>query len=270
MSGHGRKQSSRAALPRRSTKGPLDAPDDLLSSSAATVSSPTDYREQPTSEATPSRSEQPSKSEFDQVPPSVDRDLSFLLEPSIYHPLSQLEVPAPFRRPFPQPPSSAVKVSEALKQVDELLAECDYLRAAHLAGLVLVSGAVGSNDLGTIFRLLSIRYSCLQLSGNVMLAAQEAKALEDLGSTFYFLDFPKDALANEEIVPDTPPQHIVPFHLRLQALRLQSIGFSDPRRGVSSLYDLGTECREWLAVASLTPNQRLLAWRRLVFVSSMP
>jgi trafficking protein particle complex subunit 12 len=96
-----------------------------------------------------------------------------------------------------------------------------------------------------------------------MLAAQEAKALEDLGSTFYFLDFPKDALANEEIVPDTPPKHIVPFHLRLQALRLQSIGFSDPRRGVSSLYDLGTECREWLAVASLTPNQRQIWSARL-------
>jgi trafficking protein particle complex subunit 12 len=266
MSGHARKQSSRAALPRRSTKGPLDAPDDPLSPSAATVSSPVDYREQQKKEATPQqtlRSEQPVTNDVDQVPTGVDRDLAFLLEPSIYHPLTQLEVPAPFRRPFPQPPSPTVKISEALKQLDDLLGECDYLRAAHLAGLVLISGAIRSNDLATIFRLLSIRYSCLELSGNVMLAAQEAKALEDLGSTFYYLDSAKDTTAKQDIVPGSPPQHIVPFHFRLQALRLQSIGFSDPRRGVSSLYDLGTECREWLAVASLTSDQRQIWSARL-------
>lgn len=192
-----------------------------------------------------------------------DRDLSFLLESSIYHPLSQLEVPAPFRRAFPQPPNASANVFAAVSQINELLSQCDYLRAAHLAGLILVSGAVRPTDSMTIFHLLSVRYACLELSGNVLLAAQEAKSLEDLGSTFYYLEPPLDETAADEGAERPLPKHIVPFHLRIQALRLQSIGFSDPRRGVSALYDLGAECREYLSSPIITGEQRQLWSSRL-------
>lgn len=52
----------------------------------------------------------------------------------------------------------------------------------------------------------------------------------------------------------------MPFSLRLQALRLQSIGFSDPRRGVSALYDLGIECREHVAFSGTSAENREI-WR---------
>ncbi|KKY28593.1 hypothetical protein UCRPC4_g00398 [Phaeomoniella chlamydospora] len=89
-----------------------------------------------------------------------------------------------------------------------------------------------------------------------MLAAQEAKALEDLNSAFYFtsteIETPIDGERMEE--------HIMPYSLRLQALHLQSIGFGDPRRGVSSLYDLGLECREHIGLPSTTKEDRDM-WR---------
>ena len=193
----------------------------------------------------------------------TDRDFAFLLEPGIYHPLSQLDIPGPFRRAFPQPLPASTSISEAVAQINDLLSQCDYLRAAHLAGLVLISGAVRPTDQKTIFHLLSIRYSCLELSGNILLAAQEAKSLEDLGSTFYYSEPPQDETMTEESADKPLPKHIVPFNLRLQALRLQSIGFSDPRRGVASLYDLGAECREYLSSSTLSSAQRQLWSQRL-------
>jgi Tfp pilus assembly protein PilF len=41
---------------------------------------------------------------------------------------------------------------------------------------------------------------------------------------------------------------------------LQSIGFSDPRRGVSALYDLGIECREQVAFSGTSEEDRE-TWR---------
>jgi trafficking protein particle complex subunit 12 len=252
------------------TRGPLDADDGPLSPSSSLASSaiksPISPARSPARFAAqvelPSddKALTPDEDSHDSVD---DRDLSFLLEANIYHPLSQVEVPAPFRRPFSQPLTAASGLSEALSHLTEFLSHCDYLRAAHLAGLMLVSGLVKPTDQRTIFRLLSIRYSCLELSGNVLLAAQEAKSLEDLGSTFYYIEPPHLEDVPEEIIDRPPPKHIVPFHLRIQALRLQSIGFSDPRRGVSSLYDLGAECREHLQSPGLSNDERTLWTARL-------
>lgn len=119
---------------------------------------------------------------------------------------------------------------------------------------------MSSTDTKTIFELLSLRYSCLELTGNGLLAAQESKALEDLNSTFYYVDRPAhtaDVSLDGEQQPE--PDHIMPFDLRLQALRLQAIGFSDARRGVSALYDLGLECREHIA-SSFTSSQDREIW----------
>jgi hypothetical protein len=102
------------------------------------------------------------------------------------------------------------------------------------------------------------------------MAAQEAKALEDLSSGFYYDDPHPDKESEDEGSEGRThkvPEHIMPFGLRLQALRLQSVGFSDPRRGVSSLYDVGMECREHLSSPITSLEQRKLWTERLREVS---
>lgn len=197
-----------------------------------------------------------------------ERDLSFLLDASIYHPLSQLEVPGPFRKPFLPPPTSETPIARSLDQLDALLSQCEFLRAAHFSGMILTSGTVRNSDTRTIFRLLAVRYSCLELTGHLLFAAQEAKALEDLSSAFYYDDLnPQDDAEDDAEQPRKVPRHIMPFSLRLQGLRLQSIGFSDPRRGVSTLYDTASECREHLTSPATPPEQRKIWASRLQEVS---
>jgi tetratricopeptide (TPR) repeat protein len=265
---HTRKLSSRAPLPRRTTKGPLDG--DPLSNLATTITSPLRSSVASPALSVPDANSEdgfrssglPSPMIMDE--PSIAesaanaKDLSFLLEPSIYHPLSQLDLPAPFRRPFPPLPLATTPLAQSLSTLDALLAKSDFLCAAHIAGGILSSSSLRPTDTKTIFRLLSIRFSCLELTGGSLLAAQESKALEDLISTFYYYDAPEVPKASEEDA--APPEHIMPFSLRLQALRLQSIGFSDPRRGVSALYDLGVECREHIG-HSTTSDENRTVWR---------
>ncbi|OCT45618.1 hypothetical protein CLCR_01563 [Cladophialophora carrionii] len=279
---HSRKPSSRAALPRRTTKGPLDAPADPLAVSVASpqpqqlvspqseVSEPLAQTSTTGKSSTTAQQEQPAPAGQQPAPPAEERDLSFLLDSSICHALSQVEVPGPFRKPFLPPPSPETSLSASLQQLDSLLSQCDFLRAAQLAGSILVSGTIRPTDSETIFRVIEIRYSCLELSGNLLMAAQEAKALEDLSSGFYYDDphpekEPEDD--GSERQSRKVPEHIMPFGLRLQALRLQSVGFSDPRRGVSSLYDVGLECREHLSSPLTTLEQRKLWTERLREVS---
>ncbi|KAK5211669.1 hypothetical protein LTR47_005391 [Exophiala xenobiotica] len=272
-----RKTSTRAALPRRTTKGPLDAPDDPLSSSETAAASTASQRPSslqddiaepsaPNLSQLPSTDQQPRDSASEPDSAADERDVSFLLDASIYHPLSQLEVPGPFRRPF-LPPPAADTISGPFEQLDALLSQCDFLRAAQLVGTILTSGLLRPTDTKTVFRLLAVRYSCLELSGNLPLAAQEAKALEDLSSTFYYED-PDPRNDDEEVDGGHKvPRHIMPFPLRLQALRLQSIGFSDPRRGVTTLYDLAFECREHLSASTTLLEDRKLWTQRLQEVS---
>lgn len=193
--------------------------------------------------------------------------MSFLLDASIYHPLSQLEVPGPFRKPFLPGPTNDT-VERSLEQLDSLLSQCDFLRAAQLAGSILTSGTLRPTDTKTVFRLLAVRYSCLELSGNLLLAAQEAKALEDLSSSFYYDDpNPEEPASEDTDMPRQVPHHIMPFSLRLQALRLQSIGFSDPRRGVTTLYDLAFECREHLSTPGVSVENHSIWSERLQEIS---
>jgi trafficking protein particle complex subunit 12 len=146
--------------------------------------------------------------------------------------------------------------------LDSLLSEGEFLSVAYLSAAILVSGSVQRTDTKMIFDLLALRFSCLELTGNAVLAAQEAKSLEDLTSTFYYLDVTDILDGSAEISPEQPPpHHIMPFALRLQALRLQSIGFSDPRRGLTALFDLGLECRENIT-SSFTPAQEREIWNR--------
>ena len=191
-----------------------------------------------------------------------EKDLSFLLDTSIYHPLSAVDVPIPFRKPFPGPPPRGTTIRQALGQVESLIGQCDFLGAAHLSAICLTSGLVQPTDHVSIFNLLAVRYSCLELIGQLLLAAQEAKALEDLSSEFYYL-IPEATDAEIEAHDGQRPlaTHIMPFSLRVQAIRLQNIGFSDPRRGVTMLYDLAFEAREHVA-SKYTPATEQSEWNK--------
>lgn len=186
-----------------------------------------------------------------------EKNLAFLLDTSIYHPLSQVDIPLPFRKPFTGPPPPGATVTHLISQLEALVAKCDFVAAAHYAAVCLTSGIVQPSDYGSIFKLLAVRYSCLELIGQVLLAAQEAKALEDLSSEFYYhLSSVSEAEIETHNGQRPLAKHIMPFSLRVQAIRLQNIGFSDPRRGVTALYDLGLEAREHLASPYTTDTER--------------
>ncbi|KAI0204842.1 hypothetical protein F4808DRAFT_456586 [Astrocystis sublimbata] len=165
------------------------------------------------------------------------RDWSFLLKPEIYHQISPLTIPPPFRSPSRQPASDT--------PIPTLLANGQFRAAAiaasqELTGTSSTSGStshapVSPTDHARIFDLLYVRLSCLCLIDALPLAAQEAKALEDLNSAFY-LDAETET-------------HLAPWALRTLAVRLQTIGFGDPRRAVMSYYELAREARSEVARA---------------------
>lgn len=188
----------------------------------------------------------------------ITKDLSFLLRPDLYHPLSQLDVPPMFRSPF-QGLAIGETLTTSLSRINALVAEGHFLIAAHLCGLLLTSSILAPTDTKTIFTLLYTRLSCLQLTGNTVLAAQESKALEDLNSAFYYVQ------AENDTAGDGPPRsyHIVPWPLRVLAVRLQSIGFGDSRRGIAGLYELGLEARRELLQPGLDPAHKKIWQDRL-------
>ena len=224
----------------------------------------------------PSRRSPGSRSPLSPVPPSPStyrhnpddpdsrtKDLSFLLHSSFYLPIPQHEVPPQFRVQF-RTVSASTPTSELLAELDGHLSRADFLSAAHLSGQILTSPMLDPTDVNTIADLLSTRYSCLELSGNALMAAQESKVLEDLNSEFYYiLPATEAGRTSKTEVSSLPPKHILPLPLRVQASRLQSIGFSDPRRGVAVIYDLGLECREYLSSQSLSSSERELWSQRL-------
>ncbi len=191
------------------------------------------------------------------------KDLSFLLHPSFYLPISQSDVPPQFHSHW-TPVSGSASITELIIEIDRLLSKGEYLAAAHTSVGALTSPALDPTDVKTIADLLSIRYSCLELTGNTHVAAQESKVLEDLNSDFYYIVPPPPSFQKSQSkTTDDLPLHILPFRLRLQASRLQSVGFSDPRRGISALYDLGLECRDHLASPRTTSSEKELWIQRL-------
>ncbi len=105
-----------------------------------------------------------------------------------------------------------------------------------------------------IFDLLYTRLACLTLIDSTALAAQEVKALGDLHSAFYYSSPPTPPQASQQASDElasptrsqTKPQqqqHLVPWPLRVLAVRLQALGFGDPRRAVMSYYELAREAR---------------------------
>lgn len=80
-----------------------------------------------------------------------------------------------------------------------------------------------------IFSLIYTRLACLTLINHLAFAAEESKALQDINSPFY-----KDEISG---------QHLLPWELRILAVRLQGIGYGDAKRGVGGYYELAREAR---------------------------
>lgn len=149
------------------------------------------------------------------------KNFSYLQRPEIYHPLTLLDIPPPFRIPASQP--------DPTTPLATLLETGHFRSAAITAATLLASSNIAPSDHVQILNLLYTRLSCLTLCGQTSFAAQEVKALEDLNSAYY-----RD--------PETGV-HLVLWELRVLAVRLQGMGFNDPRRGVMGYYDLAREAR---------------------------
>jgi tetratricopeptide (TPR) repeat protein len=201
----------------------------------------------------------------DDLPETLEKDLSFLLHHGNFHTLSHLDIPPPLRSEFlilnPGEP-----LSTSLGALEKLLAEGRFLIAAHFSASILTSSLISPTDIKIIFSLFYTRLACLDLSGNTVLAAQESKALEDLSSAFYYIDLNlESAAADNDKDPEheQDPRHIVPWPLRVLAVRLQSIGFGDSRRSIGGLYEIGLEARREIMRSEATEAERELWKQRL-------
>jgi trafficking protein particle complex subunit 12 len=102
-------------------------------------------------------------------------------------------------------------------------------------------------DLETLFNLLHVRLACLTLINQTALAASESKILGDMTSAFY-----RHHETN---------QHVVPWDLRVLAVRLQALGFGEWRRGIMQYYMLATETRQAiLAARSEGDRKEVMLW----------
>lgn len=110
-----------------------------------------------------------------------------------------------------------------------MLASGNFRLAAIKAAQELTSPDLTPKDHERIFELLYARLSALTLCGHTTLAAQEVKGLEDLNSSVY----------RDEVTK----KHVVPWELRVLAVRLQGVGFGDARRGVVGFFELVREVR---------------------------
>ncbi|KAH9210192.1 hypothetical protein DL95DRAFT_371268 [Leptodontidium sp. 2 PMI_412] len=258
---HSRHGSSGRALPRRPTRGPLDMADAPITPSsplASTTPSTPKLTKGPSSLLSPTTSQyltprlpspgpgsnlsalsspsfrtaktslSPSRSNMSAITTTggtsiTSKDFSFLLRPEIYHPLTLLDVPPPFRVT-----SSQISPSTPLS----VLISSGHFRAAAIKAASLLTSSnpsISPSNHAQIFELVYARLASLTLCNQTALAAQEVKALEDLNSAYY-----RD---------EADGKHLVPWELRVLAVRLQGMGFNDARRGVVGYYDLAREAR---------------------------
>src|SRR5690606_36106377 len=124
-----------------------------------------------------------------------------------------------------------------------LLTNGHFRLAAIKAASLLQS--VSGRHYSEIFRLWYIRLACLCLINATDLACAEVKHLQDLSAPWY-----KDAQG----------KCLLPWELRVLAVRLQALGYEDWRRGIVQYYELGKECRAEYLSAS-TESQKEM-WRQ--------
>jgi hypothetical protein len=81
------------------------------------------------------------------------KDFGYLLRPEIYHPLTLLDVPPPFRVPKLQP--------DPATPIGELVKGGNFRSAAIKAAQLLTTTPINPADHETIFSLVYTRLSCL-------------------------------------------------------------------------------------------------------------
>ncbi|KAL6718932.1 hypothetical protein ACLMJK_003167 [Lecanora helva] len=229
--------ASRTPLARRSTKGPLDVDD-----------SPVDKARPPSLESTtadaaktpiPQTPFSPERSLAEPVsappPPPPAKDYGYLLRPELYHPISQVDLPPQFRSPQHQPPPST--------PISELLSNHHFRSAAIAAALRLCTPPAPPQP--ELFSLLYTRLACLTLINHLAFAAEESKALQDIHNPFY--------------TDETTGESVLPWELKVITVRLQAIGYSDAKRGVSGYYELAKEARA--AVTKCRDPEEKAIWK---------
>ncbi|KAF8420481.1 hypothetical protein EV426DRAFT_638091 [Tirmania nivea] len=238
--GHSRAPSNETsrklvASPRRRTLGPLDLGDTRITHPLQAPPSAT-----PTPTAASSGASPPPKLSTSPRPPPPAREFPHLLHPHLFHPLPNHDLPLPFRQSSAAQPAPNTPLPTLLAQ--------GYFRAAAITCAALLPTLSPSNHT-EIFNLWYIRLSCLCLIGATQTAYVEVKALEDLSAPAYWAEEPPAA-------PAARPQkrHLVPWELRLLAIRLQALSFSDWRRALVFYYELAREARVELRRAINRPT----------------
>ncbi|KAF2731747.1 hypothetical protein EJ04DRAFT_544986 [Polyplosphaeria fusca] len=227
----------RVAVPRRSTKGPLGLDiDDPLAASAHTNFPDASRVLSPTRSDASTLSPQDGAAGAPAISDVPSKDFSFVQDPSTYHVLPASNVPPPFL--------NAPNLPAVSSPIDSLLATGHYRLAAIAAARNIVQ-APSAADHDTLFHLLHVRLACLCLVHEHSLAAQESKVLGDLNSFFYRHPFTN--------------AHLVPWALRVLAVRLAALGYGEWRKGIMGYYELARECREDIIRADSEEEKAL--WR---------
>jgi trafficking protein particle complex subunit 12 len=104
---------------------------------------------------------------------------------------------------------------------------------------------IATNDYDTIFNLWFVRLASLVILGHTKIAATESKCLGDLTSSFYRDVHPDTGQSIRDETEDGTfsNRHLVPWALRVLAVRLQAFGFNEWRRGIMAYYSLAEEAR---------------------------
>ncbi|KAF8463111.1 hypothetical protein BDZ91DRAFT_732510 [Kalaharituber pfeilii] len=207
----------------------------------------------PTSPRPSSRAGTPSTSTLYTEPriPLPLREFPQLIQPHIFHPLPNHDLPLPSSRQstgaglaFPSTPTPLTPRPQPTPDtpLPELLAG-GYFRAAAITAANTL-GTLSAGNYPEIFRLWYIRLACLCIIGATTVACQEVKTLEDLNAPSYWQEIPPRSPPGPGQAPARPQRrHLVPWELRLLAIRLQALSFNDWRRALVFYYDLAREAR---------------------------
>ncbi|CCU74553.1 hypothetical protein BGHDH14_bgh01823 [Blumeria hordei DH14] len=239
---HTRQGSIGRVLPKRPVRGALDISKSPIHTAQASSSLSPSKNSTGNSRLSPNRSSLSYSSNLNNQSPSriypsspgLSKDFSALLHPSLYHTLTPIDIPPPLRNLALQPDTST--------SLTDLISSGHFRSAAVKAAQTLTIPGQSLNP-GEIFDLVYRRLACLTLCNQTAIAAQEVKALGDLNSAHY-----RDV--------DTG-KHLIPWELRLLAVRLQGIGFGDSRRSVMGYYELVDEARLNLSSLKKEVNRNL-------------
>lgn len=144
---------------------------------------------------------------------------------------------------IPQAFLASATAATADASVEDLVQNGQFYAAAITSARQLSDLSTSSSTkLETVFDLLYTRLACLSIINRACLeiAAIESLELRDLTAAMYL-----HPVTNE---------HVVPWHLRILAVRLQSIGYKDWRRGVMAFYVLAHDARLGVAKARSEKN----------------